>query len=96
MGQGHGVAGILQLAHQFGVGNDLSRIVAAQFEQVLEQRRFVHPGHLQDVLLDIRVDQCATDVAAPTRLFADQPGAAGIAAEIQVFVQREIEGFLRL
>ena len=88
MGQGDRVACILELTEQLGQGDQLTRVgSAAQFKQVLQERRFFNPGHLQDVTLDVGFDQGITDILSPAGFVADQAGRTRVAPEIDVLVQ---------
>ena len=71
-GQGGGVAGIHELPQHLVVGQDLAGVLGPQLEQPLQQRRLVHPGHGQDVPLDVGLDQALQYIVAPPVLIAHQ------------------------
>ena len=65
MGDGRGVAGILELPEHLRVREDLTRVCASEFEHLSQQGRFVHTGEQQDVPRQNRFYERISDVADP-------------------------------
>ena len=96
MGQGGGVARVLELARHLGVGEDLARVQAPQLEQAAQQGGLVHPRPQQHVPGDGRLDQGVEYVACPTFGLGPQRRRSRIGAEEQVLVQGPSEGVTHL
>jgi hypothetical protein len=92
VGQGGGVARLLELPEHLRVREDLPGVAAPQLEEPPEERWLVHPRQQEDVAGDGGLDERVADEAGPPLGVPDQGCGPRIAAEKQVLLQREAEG----
>ena len=79
MGQGGGVACVIELAQHFLVTEDLAAIHAGQVKNAAQQRGFLYWRHQQHVFADGGFDQRVADTGSPAAFVMHQGGSAWVA-----------------